>query len=185
MFRDQAERQCDVAHGARQHARVIERQAQRHHALAAHPFVGRLQSHHAAERRRDANRSARVRTRGERHESRRHRRSRPAARSAGNALRIPRIPNRAEVRIVRGDAIGKLVQPGLADHVGARVIQLAHDRRVIVRHEIREDFRSAGGPHAASENVVLVRDRDAVQRSAVDAAREFVVQCRAPAPPLR
>ena len=178
MFRDQTERQGDVAHRARQHTRMILRQAERHHALAAHPFVGRLQPDHAAERRRDANRSARVRTRRQRNESRRHRRSRSAARSAGNALRIPRIPNRAKVRIVRGDAIGKLVQPGFADHVGARVVQLAHDGRVIVRHEIREDFRPAGGADAASIDVVLVRDRNAVQRSAVDAAREFVVQYR-------
>src|SRR5512142_1394307 len=47
----------------------------------------------------------------------------------------------------------------------------------MIGHEILKDPGSAGGPYAASTDIVLVRDWDAVQRTAIDAACEVVVQC--------
>ena len=102
---------------------MIEREDVRAYAGEADPAVSRLEPHDAAQRGRIADGATRVRAEGERAESRRHRRGRPAARASRDPVEVPRVAGRAVVRIDGGRGRGELVRERLAEHDGARSLQ--------------------------------------------------------------
>ncbi len=155
---------------------MIQAEPQRLHSARIHESEGWLQPHHAAERRRNPDRSAGVGSGRHVHHLGRHSDSRPSARSARRSLGVMRIPDRAEMWIVRRDPVRQLVQAGLAHHHGARRVQLSHHRRVRLRHKIGEELRSRRGSHAPGPDQILVRDGNAVQRSSIAAACQLRVQ---------
>ena len=164
-----------IAHRTRQRAHVIEREIERHHAVAAHAAAGGLESHGSAERRRDANRAAGIAAHGHENHFRRDRRARSAARSAGDALGIPGIANGAEVRIIRRDAISQLMHAGFADEHRAGRCELFDHGGIAIGNMVEEDDRAAGGAHAARFENVLHGNRNAVQRPAIGALRQFFI----------
>ena len=86
--------------------------------------------------------------------------------AAGNARHVMRILHRAGERrgIGRGDAEGKLVQIGLADHDGAGIDQLLQRRRIGLRPRIAQRLGAAGGRHIGGVDVVLHHDRQTGER---------------------
>src|SRR5574341_46538 len=64
----------------------------------------------------------------------------------------------------------------------ARRLQFLDDRGVAVRHMIGKDLRTAGGPHILRREDVFHRDRNAVKRSAIQAARQFLAGAPRPRP---
>ena len=102
-WRDHGVADAGAARRVEQRGRVADRAADavldREPALVADraerdATLARLEPDQPATRRRDANGSAAVTGVGERHHSRRHRRGRAAARSAGRARRVPRVVRR-------------------------------------------------------------------------------------------
>ena len=65
-----------------------------------------------------------------------------------------------------GDVIGQLGQAGLGDDDGAGVAQIPGERGFVGRDQPLEREGAARRPHVRRVDVVLQRDRDAVQRSA-------------------
>ena len=88
--------------------------------------------------------------------------------------RIERVVALAADRVVVGrhrrrrarHPVGELGQPGLRDDDRAGVVQVLRERRVVRRNQVLERQRAAGRPHERRLDVVLQRDRDAVQRTA-------------------
>ena len=88
--------------------------------------------------------------------------------------RIVRVVAEAADRVVvarhrvrrAGDPVGELGQPGLGDDDRAGVAQVLRQRRLVRRHVAGERQRAAGRRHVGGVDVVLQRDRDAVQRTA-------------------
>ena len=111
---------ASVLHAAGERPHLVQRRRERHQAVAAHPPVGRLQPHHAAERGRLADGAAGVGAQGDGHQARGHRGRGAAGRSAGHALEVPRVAGRAERAVLGGRAHGELVHVGLAHHDRAR-----------------------------------------------------------------
>ena len=66
------------------------------------------------------------------------RRSRTSARPSGHAGWVPRIPDRAEVRVVRRDSECQFVESGLAHNDCTGHGKALDDRRVAVRYVILE-----------------------------------------------
>ena len=70
----------------------------------------------------------------------------------------------------RGHPVGQLGHRRLGDDDRARLAEVLGQRRLVRRHQPGKRQRAAGGRHVRGVNVVLERDRDAVQRTA-DASR--------------
>ena len=96
------------------------------------------------------------------------------------------IANGPEMRIVGRDPVRQLVQSGFPHHHRARRVELLHHRRIAIGHKIGEDLRARRGANAFGPHQVFVRDRNAMQRPAIDALRELPIQLlsarRAPTP---
>ena len=111
---------------------------------------------------------------------------RPAVRSSGTlvAARVVRIHAEAEQGIVGSDTgrrrtghpVGPFRHAGLGNDDRARVAKALHDRRFIRRYETLEGERAARGGHVDRLDVVLDRDRNAVQRPPVFAVRALAVE---------
>ena len=155
---------------------MIQAQAERLDAPSINQAIGGFQSRHAAERRGNANGPAGVCASCKERHSGGHRDARSAARSARRMLRIARVPDGPEMRIVGCDAVRQFVQPGFSHHHCARRGQLLDHRGIAIGHEIGEDFRSRCGADALGPHQIFVRDRDAVQRAAVDTLGQFTIQ---------
>ena len=84
------------------------------------------------------------------------------------------------MRIGGRNAVSEFVQPCLAYRDSARGIELFNNTRVVIGHEISVNLRTSGRPYALSEDQIFVGDRNAVQRSAVRALREFGIHIRRP-----
>ena len=134
------------------------------------PGVGRRPSD-AAPGRRVAQRAAEVAAVGERHHPAGQRDGGPAARAAGRARRVPGVAGRAEDAVERVRAGAPLGRVGLADEDRARLAQALDLQRVGVRHVLAERGRAVRRAHAGGVLQILVRDRQAVQRRQVLAAR--------------
>ena len=110
-------------------------------------------------------------------------RARAAGRERGPSVagRLPRIaPRIVGIEAEPGDRVvvgghrarrarhpvGELRHAGLRDDDRARLAQVLRHRRLVRRHEAVEDERAAGRRHVGRVDVVLQRDRDAVQRAA-------------------
>ena len=76
----------------------------------------------------------------------------------------------------RGHPVGQLGELGLGDDDGAGVEEVLRQGRVVGRHQADEGQRPAGGRHERGVDVVLQRDRDAVQRAADLAGRALAVE---------
>jgi hypothetical protein len=71
---------------------------------------------------------------------------------------------RTKRRVVVGRTISKLLQIGFAEHDGAGIEQVLHDRCVAFRAMRRERGRSAGCRKIGRIDVVLERERHSMQR---------------------
>ena len=162
---DHRQRERGIADGPGQRTDLIERRGERQQPVARDAAVGRLQPDDAAQRRRLADRSAGVGAERERRHAGGDGHRRSAARSAGNAIGRPRIPRRAERRVLGRRSHRELVAVGLADDDGAGRLEPRDDGGVERRHERLEDPRRGGRPDAARAEVVLERDRHAGQRT--------------------
>src|SRR5207245_1997246 len=105
-----------------------------------------------------------------------NRRTGATAGSARRAGQIPRISGETKSGVGVGPADGELVQHQLAQQHGARLAQLAHDRRVsavaparVQNATVRRRRRIGGGQN------VLDGDWNALQRTTVNAPGELLV----------
>ena len=130
---DGVKRGGGIAHRARDRPHVVEGEIERHHAVTADAAVAGLEPDRAAVGSGDADGAAGVAAHGQEHHAGGDRRGRSAAGAAGNPLQVPRVAHRAEMRVGRGDAVGQLVQVGLADQHRAGFGQLFDHRGVMVR----------------------------------------------------
>jgi hypothetical protein len=106
-------------------------------------------------------------TRGVRPERRigeagRERRGGAAARPAGIAVGRERIPDIPEMLVLRGDAVGELVQVRLADDRIACSLEASDRRGGPVRNMLREDRRAVGRPEACRVEEILDAEADPV-----------------------
>ena len=170
------ETDCGIVDGAAMRANVIERESQRTYAFSADLVIRRFESHYAAHGRGNSDGAAGVGARSHEDRPGRYRCRGSAAGAAGNAVCVPRVADGAIVRIGGRDAVAKLVQIGFADHHTACLRQASDDFRVFVGHAIGEDFRACRGADALGVDDVLVCDRDAMEGSAIDAARQFFIE---------
>ncbi len=115
-------------------------------------------------------------------ESRRDRRSRPAAAAAGDAGIVPRVACDEVGAVLRRRAHSELVHVPLADDDRAGVFEQLHDRRVVRRVKVGEHLARTRRCAPGGTEVVLERDRHAGQRTG-GAARIHVR--RPPQGPLR
>jgi hypothetical protein len=65
-----------------------------------------------------------------------------------------------------GDEVRQLGQGRLGDDHGAGLAQISRQRGVVRHHQALERDRAPGGRHVGGMDVVLQRNRDAVQRAA-------------------
>ena len=180
---DDAEERRHVARRSRERTDLIERGSERDQAVARHAAVGRLQTEHAAERRRLADRSAGLGAERERHHAGGDRDGRSAARSAGNPIVIPRVARRPERGMLGRRAHRELVAVGLADDHRAGAARDARRRRP---SRVARNARAGATPAvvriAGGADVVLERDGDAEQRRVRGRARDRAAAARASAP---
>ena len=86
-----------------------------------------------------------------------------------------RVADGAEVRIVRGDAVGKFVKPGLPGKDRASLREQIRNSGVVGGDVVFKEQRTAGGTDAFRAEDVFQRDGDAVKGTAVLACREFPI----------
>ena len=141
----------------------------RHDAVSAHAAIGRLEADDAARRRRNTNRTARIRAQCAKHQTRRHGARRSARGSATDEASIPRIAAAPEVLVVARCPETELVevQGTQIERTGRAQVQQDGRRRpdgldgpLVMMH------RAAGRNTALVEEHVLVGHRDAVKRTA-------------------
>src|SRR5690348_13335342 len=80
-------------------------------------------------------------------------------------VEIPGVVDRTEMRDDAGAAIRELVHVELAEKHGARVAPLLHHRRIDIGYTIRVYRAGGGGAHTCRIDIVLERDRNAMQRA--------------------
>jgi hypothetical protein len=148
----------------REHRNAIERTAGRHQPGGGDETEARLEPHDVAERRRDAAGSRRVGAERERNEAGRDREPRAAARAARDQARIEQIARDAVGRTHAHQAGRELIEIALADHDGAGALEPRHCGRIHSRL-VHEGRTGRGGGQALDVDVVLDRDRNAVERT--------------------
>ncbi len=161
--RQHVQQQGAVGDIARQAAIDRERahraQKIRHHAVA------RLQSEHAAERRRNPDRAAAIAAGRQRHDACRHQCGRAAAGAAGRAGNIPGIARDAGQRAV-GDALpSEFGRRRLAEEHGAGLTQAGDAGRILRARRSWRRLRADARRPARDMRRVLDRNRHAVERS--------------------
>ena len=157
------ERGHRVVDGERKHRYAVERAAGRHHAGGRDHAEARLQPDDVVEHRRHAAASRGVGAERERHEASGNRDRRAGARSARNEIAAHRIAGNAIRRAHADQSRGELVEIGLADDDGAGRAQPGHRGRIL-RRRIGEGRAGRGGRKAPGVDIVLHRDRHAVER---------------------
>ena len=162
-----------IRDAARERPDVIVEFRQRHDAANAREPVRRLEPRDAAARGRETHRRGRVGAERGGAEARRDGGCRAARRAAGVVVEIPRIVHGPVVRDGRRAAVGELVHVELAEEHRARVAQLAHALGVLARDAVRVHRARRRRQNPGRVDVVLQRERNAVQRPAPLAAREL------------
>ncbi len=114
MTCDRFEHQGSIHHTSCHGADRIEGGHQRDQPVTGDAPIGGLESGHAAKRGGMPDRAARVLAQGERRQSRRHSRRRPATRSTGDVLEIPGIAGGEKPGILGGGAHAKFVHIGFS-----------------------------------------------------------------------
>ena len=163
---DDVEQRGGVGDAARHRSDLLQRRGKRRRAVAGNRAVSRLEAHGAAEARRLADGAARVRPERERRQACGDGGGAPAGRSAGNAVRVPRIRRFRESGIFRRRAHRELVHVESAENRRSRFFQILDDGRVVGRNEIFENLRRAGQGLAVHCDIVLDGDGNAVERTA-------------------
>ena len=144
--------------------------------MCRHQSDGRPQPHDAAERCRNAQRSAEVRAFRQRDHSRDESGGAPTRRSARALRRIPRVARAAEHVVERVRAGGKLGTIGFAHDDGAGLAQPPDDERIFFWNVIGVDRRAERGAHAGHGRDILDAHRQPAQQSWIFAARQPLVQ---------
>ena len=191
---ERAEHDRDVAHGLRHRPGGVLVGGDRNHAVAADAADRRLDGgeHVLVGRAQDRPRRFRADVAGPEIRGRADPRARSAGAQRGAAVegRLARILPRV-VRVVAlsadrvvvarhrrrrtGHPVGELRHAGLGDDDRAGILQVRRERRLVRRHQLVERERAAGRPHVGRVDVVLQRDRNAVQRTADLALRALPV----------
>jgi len=125
----------------------------------------RLDRDDAVAVRRPAQRTADVIAVRDRADAGRYRSTRAARRAAAGDIGIPRVKRKPVQRVIRKAAERELRRIGQAEHNGAGLLEIAHDRRVGGGDDVhlRGDAVGVGPPRIV--DVFLDRDRYAVQRA--------------------
>ena len=167
----------DVGHGPGHRADMVEGEGVGIHAAPAHQAVGRLQPGNPAQRRRQPDGAAGVRTECRRGEPCGHCSAGAAGRAAGEVPGVPRVARRRPRQVERGAAMRELVRRELAQQYPAALVQLGNGRGVFQRHRFGADAGLAGGANARGGEDVLQRERNAVQLAAIVAGRDLRLRC--------
>src|SRR5215470_13091763 len=140
---DSFEKQGDIADAAGHGADKIESGGKRNRAFNADAADAGFESRKSAKRGGNANRAASIGANAAVTQTGRQRRGRPAAGAARDALKVPGIANRTEVRIVAGDAVCELVQIAFAKENRARIFQRSDHGRIVQGNKIPQNLRTA------------------------------------------
>ena len=157
------QRRHRVVDGEREHRDAIQRPARRHQAGVGDQPEARLQPDDVVEHRRHAAGARGVGAERQRHQAGGNRDRRSRTRSARNQIAADRIDGNAVGRAHADQAGGELIEIGLADDDGAGRAQ-SRDRGRILRGRIGESRAGGGGRQALRVDIVLHRDRHAIQR---------------------
>ena len=122
---------------------MVERPGHGEDARLAGAAEGGLHANAAAERGRDADAAAGIGAERAGGEVGGDGRAGTAARTAGDAARVPGVVRRAVVGVVGRRAPGEFVRVGLAEEHGAGLAQLAGGRGIVLGDVIGEDLRAA------------------------------------------
>ncbi len=164
-----------VGDASRERSHVIHRRRERDHPVGGHVAERGFQPDAAARRCGNPNRSAGVGADARQGHAGDDADGRAAARSAGRPRGVERMARRTERRFLVGRAEGEFVQVGLADQHGPGRSETGNHGGVSIGAVAFTHARGGGRRQAADVDQVLHRDRDPVQRSAIDAGRQLVV----------
>jgi hypothetical protein len=159
-----------VVHGEREQRDAVEGAASGHDARGRHEPEARLEADDVAQPRRHAAGAGGVAAERERHEARPHRDRRARARPARDQLRVEQVARNAIGRAHADEAGRELIEVGLADDDGAGRSQAGDAGRVVARL-IGKRRAGGGGGQARDVDIVLDRERDAVERVVAGALR--------------
>jgi len=146
---------------------VVERPAQRECPIQRNGTERRLEAHATAQRRRNPDRSAGIRAERASRQTGHDRNRRAAARTARAATGVVGIASDAPPWVGGADAVGKLVEIGLAEDDGAGRPQPGDDRGIARRDPVLQDARAGRRSKRPRREQVLHRDRYAQQRTAL------------------
>ncbi len=79
--------------------------------------------------------------------------------------------------ILAGDAVSEFVHVCLAEQNRARSRQFFGNVAIGLRHEIRENFRAGRGANSARPEIVFQGNRNAMERTARAAPKNFAFRC--------
>ena len=172
---DGIHRQRSILDAARHRARMVQAPGQGRQAGPAHPSVGGLKPHDAAERRRNPHAAAGVAAHCDVALPGGGRRPAAAAAAAGNPFRVPGVVHMPIVGILPGGAVGQRVHIELAQQNGARLPEARRHRAVGIGNIGIVNARPRSSPHAGGVEQVFQPHRDAVQRAPVVAPGNFLL----------
>ncbi len=86
-----------------------------------------------------------------------------------------RVPDRTEMRVVGGNPISQLMHAVLAHQHRAGFRELFINRRIMLGNMLGENLRSAGSTNALRRKDILQRIRNAMQRTAINPASQFII----------
>ena len=154
---------------------MVEGPRQRDDPRCRDHAVGRFESGHPAQGGRNADGAAGIRAQCGSAKPRRDRGGRSPAGSSRTPRPIPRVPHGSGVGIRIGDAVGKLMQTGLAHDNRTRRAQPGHDRRVLVRQDVKPWVCARRRRHAGDVDDVFDGYGDTGQRARRTAGADGVV----------
>ena len=143
---------------------MVVARREREAALRRHEIERRLEPGDAAPGRRDADRAARVAAERELDLPGGDRSRRAAARAAGEPSRRARVRHRAEVRVLRADPVGELVQVRLPGDGVPGGLEPQYRLGALRGHVLGEDRRAVRRDEPRRVEQVLDRDRNALAR---------------------
>ena len=143
---------------------VVEGRCEGEAAVERDKAVRRLEADDSAARGGDADRAAGVGSERRVREACGKRGGRAAAGAAGGPAGRDRVRNRAEMRVLRGDAVGELVEVRLADVRVAGALEADDCLGAPVGDVVGEEDRPVGRRQPGGVEEILDGERDAVRR---------------------
>ena len=162
--RDRLEHQRDIFGRARHRTGHLQRVPRPVGRMGRDEADRRTQTDDAAERCRDAERTAEIGAFGERNHAGGERRGAAAGRSARALAGVPGIARPAEDFVERVAAGGEFRAVGLAEDDRARVPEPSDDLSVLVGHVVGVDRRTVRGPQRGDRRDVLDADGQSAER---------------------